>query len=225
MTLKAAHGRCLLKCDLDFKNNHTFKDGTTIRLERNVENLNYRETMPVQAECIEENGVVPFGAIVLCHHNSFHPTNQVFNSLSLSGEEIASGVSIYSIPLSECFLWKTKDMKEWDGVKGYAIAERVFQPYNGIIEGILPTKIKDSLYVKTGYNKGKVVRTLKSCDYEIVFRNEEGQEERIIRFRTSYPEHNEREEVLFIDEELTKKVLKGEILVGLNENNCGIIFK
>lgn len=220
MTLLPAKGRILVKCDKDYKNNHTFADGTTIRLERNVNNLNHRETMPIQAECLSSYVDVPREAIILCHHNSFHPVNQIFNHSALSGEEIASGVGVYAIPESECYLWKTKDMKEWEAIKGYAIGERVFEPYNGALQGIPPKLIKDTLYVKSGYYKGKVVRTLKAADYEMVFRNDDGREERIIRFRTFYPEPHEREEVLFIDESATKKVLNGEWLIGLTETNC-----
>lgn len=220
MGLKAAPQRILLKVDTDFKNNYSLTKDVTIRLERNVENLNHRETMPVQGICIEDRPDVPREAMVLFHHNSTHASNQIFNYSGLSGEEIASGVGIFAIPESECYLWKTKDMEEWQPMKGFAIADRIFEPYNGMLLGMPPTKIKDTLYVKTGLYKGKVVRTLKSCDYEMVFRGEDGKEKRLVRFRTYYPEPNEREEVLFVDESLTNRLKSGELLVGLSETDC-----
>lgn len=223
MPLKAAPGRILLKVDTDFKNNYSLTKDITIRLERNVENLNHRETMPVQGICIEDRPDVPKGAMVLFHHNSAHASNQVFNYSGLSGEEIASGVGIFAIPESECYLWKTKEMADWMPINGFAIGERVYEPYTGVLKGIPHKKIKDSLYVKSGNYKGNVVRTLKSCDYEMVFRGEDGKENRIIRFRTFYPQMNEREEVLFVDEKLTKLVNKGKIMIGLSETDCRVL--
>ena len=218
--MKAAKGRLLIKCDRDFKNNHTFEGGLTIRLERNVNNLNHRETMPVQGELLADYFDVPRGATIIFHHNSIHPSNEIFNHSELSGEEIASNIGLYSIPESECYLWKTKDMEEWQPIKGYAIGLRVFEPYKGILQGIPHTKIPNTLYVKSGIYKGKIVRTVKAADYEIVFRNDNGQEQRLIRFRTYCPDFNEREEVLFVEEKLTKDLINGEILVGLTDVDC-----
>lgn len=222
--LKPSKGRILVKCDRDFKNNHTLLnekgEKVNIRLERNVENLNHRETMPIQATCLYSEIGIPVGATVLCHHNTFHPSNEIFNHTSLSGEEIANNIGIYAIPENEAYLWKTVEMKEWESVKGFAIAERVFQPYNGSLHGIPPTKIKEVLYVKTGHFKGKAVKTLKACDYEMVFRGDNGKEQRLIRIRTSYPEPSEREEVVAVLENETNQIKKGKLLVGLNEKNC-----
>ena len=98
MNIKPAKGRLLIKCDRDFKNNHTFKDGTTIRLERNVNNLNHRETMPVQGTLLYPYMDAPVGSLIMFHHNSIHPSNEIFNHSELSGEEIASNIGLYSIP-------------------------------------------------------------------------------------------------------------------------------
>jgi len=54
----------------------------------------------------------------------------------------------------------------------------------------------------------------------MVFRNQEGREQRIIRFRTYYPTYNEREEVLFVEEKLTTDLTNGKLLVGLTETDC-----
>ena len=113
----------------DFKNNHTFQGGLTIRLERNVNNLNHRETMPVQGELLAPYMDAPVGSTIIFHHNSIHPSNEIYNHSELSGEEIASNIGIYAIPESECYLWKTKDMTEYQPIKGYAIGLRCFEPY------------------------------------------------------------------------------------------------
>lgn len=221
--IKPAKGRLLIKCDRDFKNNHTFESGLTIKLERNYNNLNHRETMPVQGELLAPYMDAPIGSTIIFHHNSIHPSNEIYNHSELSGEEIASNIGIYAIPESECYLWKTKDMTEWQPIKGYAIGLRCFQPYKGILQGIPHKKITDTLYVTSGLYKNKIVRTVKAADYEIIFRDENGKEKRLIRFRTFYPDYNEREEVLFIEEKLTKDLINGEILVGLTDVDCKIL--
>jgi len=218
--IKPAKGRLLIKCDRDFKNNHTFQSGLTIRLERNVNNLNHRETMPVQGELLAPYMDAPIGSTIIFHPNSIHPSNEIYNHSELSGEEIASNIGIYAIPESECYLWKSKDMTDYQPIKGYAIGLRVFEPYNGILQGIPHKKIPNTLFVKSGIYKNKIVRTVKASDYEMVFRNQEGREERIIRFRTYYPTYNEREEVLFIEEKLTTDLFNKKLLVGLTETDC-----
>lgn len=225
MNIKPAKGRLLIKCDRDFKNNHTFKDGTTIRLERNVNNLNHRETMPVQGTLLYPYMDAPLGSLIMFHHNSIHPSNEIFNHSELSGEEIASNIGLYSIPESECYLYLPPNTNKWLPIQGYAIGLRVFEPYKGILKGIPPKKMQNTLYVKTGIYKNKIVRTVKATDYEMVFRNQEGREERIIRFRTYYPDYNDREEVLFVEEKLTSDLLKGKLLVGLTETDCEKIDK
>jgi len=218
--MKAANNRLLIKCDKDFKNNHTFSDGTTIKLERNVENLNHRETMPVQGVLLDTYLDVPRESYIIFHHNSIHPSNEIFNHSKLNGDEIASGIGLYAIPESECYLWKKDDLSEWLPMLGYAIGERVFKPYLGSLIGIGHTKIPDTLFIKTGKYKNKIVHTVKAADYEMVFRDTNGKEERLIRLRTYCPKYNEREEILFEEKELTKDLLSGKLLVGLTEINC-----
>lgn len=220
--LKVPKGRVLLRVDTDFKNNYNIigENGkeVTLRLERNVENLNMREVAPVEGICLYSD-YIPENAIVAVNHNSFHPTNEVFDHSQLSGEEIASGIKIYSVPEVECYLWRKPNNSEWQPLKGFAIGLRVFEPYMGALEGIEPTLIKDTLYVKTGIFKGKVVRTVKAADYEMVIRGTSGREERIIRFR-NFEQYNDREEVLYVEPELTAKVKNGLLLVGLTNKNC-----
>jgi negative regulator of sigma E activity len=92
-----------------------------------------------------------------------------------------------------------------------------------MLEGIEPKLVPDVLYVTTGSMKGNVVRTLKACDYEIVFQGLQGREERLIRFRHFPDEDNEREEVIAIDGYLTDLVNEGKLLVGLTPLNAKTI--
>lgn len=218
--MKHVQGRILVKADKDGKNWHTFSNGQRIRLEREYDNLDRKHTSQVLGEVISGEDV-PTGAMILFHHNAMHAVNQIFNHSSLNGEELASGVQIYSIPETECYLWKMSGEKDWKPLKGFAIALRVFEPYSGSLEGILPKKINNVLYIKSGELKGKVCRTLKACDMPIIFNNEAGVEETIIRLRHfEGDELNEREEVIAIDNTLTRSVKSGKLLVGINENNC-----
>ena len=58
---------------------------------------------------------------------------------------------------------------EWNPIEPFATALRVFRPYEGVIEGIPPTQLKNALFVTSGDLKGKVVSTIKASDYCIVF--------------------------------------------------------
>lgn len=213
--LKHVEGRVIMQVDLDGKNNHTFKDGTKIRLERDYNNLDRKHTQQVLGTCIDAEKI-PTGAIVLFHHNSTHPVNQVFDHDKITGDNLASNVKIFSIPEKECYLWKMEGEKEWHPTHGFAIAERVFEPYTGLLEGIQPKQIKDVLFIKSGELKNNVVHTLKACDLVLIFNNEEGIEEQLIRCRHFENEEHEREEIIAISGELTKKVLSGEVLVGIS---------
>lgn len=213
-------GRVLCKCDLQYKNNHTFSDGTTIRLERQFDSFDRRYTEPIQGTVISAENI-PEGAIVLFHHNSIHDVHRLFHTGQLSGEEIASQINLYSIPETECFAWKELT-GTWMPTKGYDFALRVFKPYHGIISGIEPTKFKNTLYMTTGDYKGLVVRTIQAVDYEIIFREPTtGQESRLIRCRPygNEKEHRE-EEVVAIDHKMTEQVKNGDLYIGLSKDDC-----
>lgn len=215
MGLKHTQGRIIAKVNLEQKNNHTFADGTTIRLERQYNNFDRKHTEQVLGEVISAEDV-PMGAFILFNHNSLHAVNQVFNHSNLSGEEAASEVKIFAIPEMECYLWKMPEEKTWHPIKPYETALRIFEPYTGVLEGIEPKKLKDTLFVTSGELKGKVVKTLKACDYCVIFRNEKGVEETIIRFRPFGDTlTNREEEAIAILNEETEKVLNGELLVGI----------
>lgn len=218
MEFKHTYGKVLVSVDLEGKNWHTFSDGTKIRLERQFDNFNRRETQPINAIVISADDI-PSGAEILIHHNSLHDTNKVFDYLPVGEMEITSTVKMFSIPESECFIWKDKDGK-WQPLKGYATALRVFKPYKGILEGVEPTRIKDCLYITSGEYNGLVVRTLKAADYQLVFQDSNGQEGNIIRCRHYEGEEHEREEIIAIDKGLTKLVKNGEYYIGLSVKDC-----
>lgn len=220
MELKHVEKRIIVKADKDGKNWHTFADGKKIRLEREYDNLDKKHTSQVLGEVISGE-CVPKGAMILFHHNAIHPVNQIFNHSQLSGEEIASGVEVFSFREEECYLWKMPNEKEWKPLKGFATALRVFEPYSGMFEGILPKKINDVLYITSGEFKGKVCHCLKASDMPLIFNNDEGVEDTIIRVRHfEGTELHEREELIAVNIELTDKVNKGELYVGITSKDC-----
>lgn len=213
--LKHVEGRIIVKVDVEQKNFYTFQNGQTIRIERDYNNLDRSYTQQILGICVDGKEV-PKNAFVLFHFNSLHPSYQIYNHSTLSGEEIASGIKMFSIPEEQVYLWKMPGEKEWNPCNGFAIAERVFRKYEGILLGIEPKKIPNCLYVKTGELKGKVVRTLHACDAKLVFRNELGVDETIIRFRPFGNKATHRlPEAIAIDEELTDGVKNGKILIGI----------
>ena len=167
--------RILIKVWTEEKNHHTFSHGVTIRIERRFDNFNCRETEPIQGSVISGEGI-PHGVTILFHHNATHPVNEVFNHKQTSGVDIASQTKIFSVPEADCYAW-LDDSGEWKPMKNFDFALRVFIPYSGIISGIEPALMKNTLFGTTGKYSGLVVRTLKACDYEIVFREpKSGQE-------------------------------------------------
>lgn len=219
MNLKNVEGRIVVKADKDGKNWHTFSDGKKIRLERDYNNLDYKYTKQVLGEVVSADDV-PTGAMLLFHHNCIHPVNQILNHSKLSGEEITSGVEIFSFSTDECYLWKMPGDKEWKPLKGFATALRVFEPYLGVLQNIPHKKIENILYLTSGNLKGNVCHTLKACDMPIIFNNDEGIEETIIRCRHFEDEEHEREEIVAINHDLTKKVENGSLYVGVTEKDC-----
>ena len=217
--LKAVDGKVIISVDLEGKNSHTFSDGTKIRLERQYNNLNRRETHPVNAIVIDGEGVKA-GSQILIHPNMTHDTNKIFNYGQLSGDIEGSDVKYFSIPVEQCYAWlDEEDNNTWKPLKNFEFALRVYKPYVGLIDGIEPTLVKDVLYVTTGEFKGLVVHTLKACDYEIIFQGIHGREERLIRFRHFPDQEHEREEIIAVDYHLTEKVNKGELVVGISPTN------
>ena len=218
-SLKHIEGRIIVAVDHESKNSHRFSDGTVIRLERDWNNLNRRETQPTNAIVIS-GANIPKGSEILIHHNAPSDTNRINNYSKLSGKETGSDIKHYSITEEQCFLWKDAN-NTWQPIPPYETALRVFVPYNGILEGIEPKALKNVLYVTSGEWEGKVVTTLDACDYVIVFQDVNGQEGNLIRFRPNGDEKNNREpEAIALMNEITDKVKKGKYLVGITTKDA-----
>lgn len=223
--LKHVRGRVIVKVDLEQKNFFTFSNGMTIRLERDYNNLDRKYTQQVLGLVIDAENI-PTDSFVLFHHNSLHETYQIYNHSKLSGEEIASGIRIFSIMERDCFFWKSPNEDKWHPTKGFETALRVFKPYTGVLEGIEPTLIKDTLYVTSGKLKGLIVKTVKASDYQITFRNEKGVDENIIRFRPFGNKEEQREpEAIAILHDYTDMVNEGKLLIGLTKSDAKQIEK
>lgn len=215
--IRSPNGRIVLKVFMEEKNFHTFTDGTKIRLERKYDNFNLRYVNPCQGFVVADENL-PIGTQVLFQYNAIQETFRVYNYNHLSGEDVASDIRYYSIPSEMAYAYL--DGTEWKPIKPYAFGLRVFRPYSGILEGIEPTLLKDTLYVYTGELSGKIVKTVKAADYCIVHQGIDGREGNIIVFKHYEDEDSDREEVLCILDELTDKVKNGELLVGLNISNA-----
>lgn len=215
MSIKNTEGRIIIKADKDGKNWHTFKSGEKLRLERDLDNLDKKYTSQVCGEVVCGD-YVPRGGMILFHHNCIHDVNLILNH----DEELPIGVQLYSLKEDECYLWKMPDEKEWKPLRGFATALRVFEPYNGSLQNVFPEKVKDILYITSGEFKNKVCHTLKACDFSIIFNNDEGREETILRCRHYENEEHEREELIAVSQYLTEKVKKGELLIGLTNKDC-----
>jgi len=221
MGLKHTEGRVVVRVDREKKNYHTFADGTKIRVERQFDNFNRRETQPTNAIVVSAKGI-PEGAEILVHPNAPEENNRIYDYTPLSGEEVASHVKYYSIPKDQCFAWRNEN--QWKPIPPFELALRVFKPYKGLLTGVEPTQLKDVLFVLTGDLKGKVVKTIKAADYEIVFQDSNGQEGRLIRFRPNCDEKTKREpEAIAILHSETNLVNGGKLLVGLSKSDCKTI--
>lgn len=217
--MKHVPGRVIVKADIEGKNWHTFSHGLKIRIERDFNNLDRKHTQQVLGEVVSAEGV-PTGAMILFHHNAIHPVNMILNNSQLSGDDIAAGIRYFSFSESECYLWKEYGEKQWKPMKGFGVALYTYKPYKGNIEGILPEKLDNILYIASGGNfAGKVCNCLKYTGMPIVYVNERGIEETIIRFRT-YEEYDTREEIVAVNDEITEMVYNGEILVGTSQKDC-----
>lgn len=220
--LKHVFGRVVVKVNLEEKNYHTFSDGTKIRLERDFNNLDVKYTKVSQGQVIDAE-YIPSGAVVLFHPNSTHDSNKIFNYGQLSGDETASDTKYFSIPEEEIYLYRIGE-GDYQPLKGFVTALRVYVPYDGILYGIDPSIIKDTLYITSGHLKDNVVLTLRSCDYQIIFQESNGREGNLIRCRHwEDDEFHEREEIVAIHHEYTKKVNEGKLLIGLSPSEAKLL--
>jgi len=212
MSLKRNEDRIIVKLDLQGKNWHTFANGTVIRLERQWNNLNKRHTEPVNAEVVD-GGYIPAGSLILIHHNASHDVYRIFNYQQASGSAEANSVKYYSIPENQCYAWH--DGSTWNPLRGFEFGLRIFKPHEGKLQWVAPKLLKNTLYITSGKLKGKVVHTLKHCDYEIIFQDLNGQENRIVRCRHWEGEENEMEEIVAYNPKLTNEVYEEKLMIGI----------
>lgn len=217
--MKHTYGRTIIKVDTEQKNYFTFADGTEIRLERGYNNLDGQYTNQVRGKCISSE-LIPLNAEVLFHFNSLHESNEIFDHNYLTLEEIKGNYKLYSIPDNECFLWKKEGGSKWETIPPFVTALRIYEPYNGVLEGVTPKKLNNILYITSGELKGMAAHTLKASDYCIIFRGDNGVDEKIIRLRHFEKDKSDREEVIAIDKDITNKIKKGELHIGYNELDC-----
>lgn len=216
INLKYVDGRIIIKIDLDYKNQHTFESGQQIYIGRQFNNLNRRETEPVNAWVVDAE-YIEKGSEILIHPNSICDANKICNYASVSVEE-ANSLRYYSIEENSAFLFR--EGENWKPLKNFATALRVFKPYSGKIEGILPEQIKNVLYLTSGEFEGQICHTVKSADYEIIFQGTNGREQRQIRCRHYEGFDHDREELIMIRHDLTKELKKGNLLIGLSPEDC-----
>jgi hypothetical protein len=217
MKLKAPSNRVIIKVDLESKNSHTFKDGTKIKLERVYDNFNMRYVKPVNAEVVDAKDI-PTGAEILIHHNATHDTYKIFN-YQRPTTEASSDIQYFSIPIEECFMWREGKGSIWNALNNFVTALRIFKPYNGMLEGIEPEVMNNKLYITSGELKGRAVNTVISSDYEIIYQNDDGTEGRIIRLRY-YPDGNDRNEIIAINDNMTELVENGDLWVGYSKSDA-----
>jgi hypothetical protein len=217
MKLKAPSNRVIIKVDLESKNSHTFKDGTKIKLERVYDNFNMRYVKPVNAEVVDAKDI-PTGAEILIHHNATHDTYKIFN-YQRPTTEASSDIQYFSIPIEECFMWRKGKGSLWNALNNFVTALRIFKPYKGMLDGIEPELMNNKLYITSGELKGRAVNTVISSDYEIIYQNDDGTEGRIIRLRY-YPDGNDRNEIIAINDNMTELIENGELLVGYNKSDA-----
>jgi len=217
MKLKAPANRVIIKVDLESKNSHTFKDGTKIKLERVYDNFNMRYVKPVNAEVVDAKDI-PAGAEILIHHNATHDTYKIFN-YQRPTTEASSDIQYFSIPIEECFMWREGKGSIWNALNNFVTALRIFKPYKGMLQGIEPEVMNNKLYITSGELKGRAVNTVISSDYEIIYQNDDGTEGRIIRLRY-YPDGNDRNEIIAINDNMTELIENGDLLVGYNKSDA-----
>jgi hypothetical protein len=214
-------GRIVCKLDSDYKNFYKFQSGLVIRRERKYNEFNRRITQPVNCVVISGDGI-PKNAEILVEHNALHETNRINDYKNSFELEDSDRIRYYSISTAECFAWRIDD-GPWTPIESFEFALRLFVPYKGPLVGVEPKQVKDTLYVTSGEFKGKVVRTLKGCDYEIIYSEKLGVEGNLICFRPNGDGKNLEPEAIAILGAETKQVMKGELLIGYEIKNAKLL--
>lgn len=217
--LNHVHDRVVVKVDMDSKNSYQFSNGVQIRLERKFNEFNRRITEPINCIIISGEGLLK-GGEMLVDHNAFHESNRINDYKNSFENDESDKVRYFSVPIYECYAWR-KPSGEWMPMPTFEFGLRVFKPYGGLIQGMPPTQLKDTLYVTTGELKGNVVKTVVAADYCIIFQGDNGREDYLIRFRPDGDDSQKMEpEAIAILHDETDKVISGEYLVGYSETDC-----
>lgn len=212
-TLKYVPNRVIVKIDMEGKNYHSFDGGMTIRRERQFNNLNFRETSPVNGIVISSEHI-PEGVEILVDYHAVHDSNRIFNYKSKSSQ-----IHYYSIKQEDCFLWD--DAGEWKPLPPYDLALRVFKKYDSVISWMKPEVMDKILFVTTGEYKDQIVMTLTACDYECVFQDTNGREGKRIRFLPFGNETvNKEPEAIAIRNDLMRELENGQLLLGYSLSDC-----
>lgn len=207
--------RIFVKIDMDLKNHIRLDANTEINLRRDTDNFDKKYTNPINGIVVQSDKM-PIGAEILLHHNACHDTYRIFDFKEINGEYTTD--RYFSIPESECYTWRIGN-GEWQPCEGFELGLRVFKPYSGVLPSILPTQIKNKLYITTGELKDKVVMTKGASDYEMIFQDKNGRESRLIRIRHFNEPNNLREEIVAICHGTTEQVKDGRLLIGLSPTN------
>jgi hypothetical protein len=176
-----------------------------------------RYVKPVNAEVVDAKDI-PTGAEILIHHNATHDTYKIFN-YQRPTTEASSDIQYFSIPIEECFMWREGKGSIWNALNNFVTALRIFKPYKGMLQGIEPEVMNNKLYITSGELKGRAVNTVISSDYEIIYQNDDGTEGRIIRLRY-YPDGNDRNEIIAINDNMTELVENGDLWVGYSKSDA-----
>lgn len=213
--LETVPNRIVCSVDMEYKNRHALGNGAEIKLRRNIDEFDKRITQPVNGIVIDAENI-PKGAEVLLNHNATHDLHKLFGYHGISGAAIANNMQYFSIPTHDVYAWRMNN-GQWQPLYPYELALRVFKPYEGSITGIKPTLIPNKLYITTGILTGKIAVTRHHSDYEIIFQNEHGKEEKMIRVRYFGETEDFREQIIGIDKDATEKIIKGKLEVGYNQ--------
>lgn len=209
-TIKHTDGRVVVKINIQGKNYHRFESGMEIRRERQFNNLNFRETTPVNCIVISAEDI-PTKVEILVDYHAIHDSNKIFDY-----KDKSPYIKYYSIKKDDCFLWLDEN-KQWQPLPPYQLALRVFKKYDGVISWMKPELLDKILYVTTGELKGKIVSTLLGCDYECVFQDINGREGNRIRFLPDgNPSVNKEPEAVAIRGDLMEELQKETLILGYN---------
>lgn len=245
--LNHVQDRVIISVDVTQKNTYQFGNGQILVMFPNTNQLDRRYHAPVSGTVISAEDI-PVGVEVLVEHNSCHVVNEIVDL-----KDDNPNIKFYSVPKLECFAWRLitneyteADLvyyfdglvprtmlpysgiwSEWQPTKYYAIGERVYEPYTGILQNIKPTRIKNTLLIKTGEFKDKIVHIIKNGEYTIIYQDTNGKpNELLVTFHVedeselSDPILNAKQEILAVSETLTQRYHNGELLTGLTEDNC-----